>query len=183
MQLEKPDHTWQTTALVNELYLQLAQLKNLPPAVQKRMDAMMGGMAGAFDVQKTGTTRKIAGYTCENWTITMGQFSKTEECLTSELQIPVQAWDTYRDVAESMKGMMTAFGPMAKGMAQMQEKLKGMRGFPLATTNTISVMGHGDTTTSEVTEVKRGPIPASAWEIPAGYQKIDNPMLKAMKAK
>ena len=32
MQLEKPDHTWQTTALVNELYLQLMRLNNLPPA-------------------------------------------------------------------------------------------------------------------------------------------------------
>ena len=32
MQAEKLDHTWQTTALVNELYLQLVRLKNLPPA-------------------------------------------------------------------------------------------------------------------------------------------------------
>ena len=30
-------------------------------------------------------------------------------------------------------------------------------------------------------EVRKGPIPASAWEIPAGYTKIDNPMLKSLE--
>jgi RNA polymerase sigma factor (TIGR02999 family) len=32
MRQERPDHTLQATALVNELYLQLMQVKNLPPA-------------------------------------------------------------------------------------------------------------------------------------------------------
>jgi hypothetical protein len=158
------------------------KMKSLPPEVQKKMEAMMGGAAGSFDVQKTGTTRKVAGYTCENWTVTLGGFSKSEECLTSDLQLPVQAWDSYRDFAESMKGMTAAMGPMGKNMAQMQEKFKAMKGFPVATTTTVSVMGHSSTSTSEVTEVKRGPIPASAWEIPAGYTKIDNPMLKALQS-
>ena len=62
---------------------------------------------------------------------------------------------------------------------KMQEKFKTMRGFPLATTTESNIMGLASTTVSEVTEVKRGPIPASAWEIPAGYTKVDNPMLKA----
>lgn len=43
-------------------------------------------------------------------------------------------------------------------------------------------MGHKSVVASEVTEVKRGPIPASAWEIPAGYTKVDNPMLKALQS-
>jgi hypothetical protein len=154
------------------------RMKDLPPEVQKKMEAMMGGAAGSFDVQKTGTTRKVAGYTCENWTVTLGQLSRSEECLTSELQFPVQAWDAYRDFAESIKSMTTALGPMGKNIAEMQEKFKSMKGFPLASTTTVSVMGRSTTTTSEVTEIKRGPIPASAWEIPAGYTKVDSPMLK-----
>src|SRR5712691_7077066 len=36
------------------------QMKNLPPDVQKRMEGMMGGMF-TVDVQKTGTSRTIAG--------------------------------------------------------------------------------------------------------------------------
>jgi len=70
------------------------QMKNLPPEVQKKMEAMMGGAASSIEVQKTGTTRKIAGYNCENWTVTVASISKSEQCLTSELQFPVQAWDT-----------------------------------------------------------------------------------------
>jgi hypothetical protein len=123
-----------------------------------------------FDVQKIGTTRKIAGYNCENWKITMGQLSKIEECLTSELQFPAQAWEMYKGFAENLKAIRAA-------MQKMQEKFKTMRGYPLATTTEINIMGHSTTTVSEVTEVKRGPIPASVWEIPAGYTKVDNPML------
>jgi hypothetical protein len=154
------------------------KMNQLSPEDRKKMDAAMGGMFD-FDVQKIGTTRKIAGYNCENWKITMGQFSKTEECLTGELQFPAQAWEMYKGFAETMKTMMAAFGPMAKSMEKMQEKFKNMRGYPLATTTEINIMGHSTTSVSEVIEVRRGPIPASAWEIPAGYTKVDNPMLKA----
>ena len=157
------------------------KMNELSPEDRKKMEDAMGGMFD-FDVQKTGTSRKIAGFHCENWKITLGQFSKTEECLTSELQFPAQAWEMYRGFAESMKTMMAAFGPMAKGVEKMQEKFKNMRGYPLATTTEINIMGHATTSVSEVTEVKRGPIPASAWEIPAGYTKVDNPMLKAGRA-
>jgi hypothetical protein len=157
------------------------QMKSLPPEVQKRMEGMMGGAAGAFDVKKTGTTRKIAGYTCENWTVTMGSISKTEQCMTSELPIPVTTWDAYRDFAEGMRGMMASMGPMGKGMADLATKMKDMRGFPLATTTNVNVMGRSTNVVSEVVEVKKGAIPASAWAIPEGYRKVDSPMTKAMK--
>jgi hypothetical protein len=155
------------------------QMKNLPPDVQKRMQGMMGAAAGSFDVKKLGTTRKIAGYNCDNWTITIGP-SKTEHCVTTELPVPVQTWDAYRDFAEGMRSMMASMGPMAKGMGDITAKMKEMRGYPLATSTSMSIMGRSSSSSSEVVEVKKGPIPASAWEAPAGYKKIDNPMLKAM---
>jgi hypothetical protein len=155
------------------------QMKNLPPEVQKRMQGMMGGMAGSVDVQKTGTTRKIAGYTCENWTISMGALGKTEQCMTTELALPVQVWDAYRDLADGMKGMMSAMGPMGQSFADLATKLRQIKGFPLATTTTTTVMGRTMSQSSEVVEVRKGPIPAAAWEVPAGYKKVDNPMSKA----
>jgi hypothetical protein len=158
------------------------QMKNLPPEQRKKMESMMGGMSGAFDVRKTGTARRIAGYPCENWTITFGELSRTEECLSTELQLPAQAWDMYRDYAASMKSMMASIGPIAKGMEEMQEKFKNLKGYPLATTTSTNIMGRSSVTTSEVVDIKRGPIPASAWEIPAGYGKVDNPMRKAFRS-
>jgi hypothetical protein len=154
------------------------QMKNLPPEVQKKMQAAMGGLVGSVIVQKTGATRKIAGYTCENWTVALGQISKTEQCLSTELPLPVQAWDTYRDFANSMMSMMSAMGPLAKGFSEMREKMKDMKGYPLAVTTTTTMMGRPTITTTEVVEVKRGPVPASAWQVPAGYTKVDNPMTK-----
>ena len=151
------------------------QMKNLPPEIQQRM----GGMF-AVDVEKTGTTRTIAGYKCENWTVTIGQFSRTEECVTNELKFPMQAWDTYRGYTDSMKNLMTAMGPMARSLEKMQDQFKKMKGFPLASTTTTNIMGRKSATASEVTAIKRGAIPASAWEIPAGYTKVDSPMMKAL---
>jgi uncharacterized protein DUF4412 len=153
------------------------QMKNLSPEDRERMNAAMGTMF-EFDVQRMGTSRRIAGYTCEDWKITIGVFSKTEECLTRDLQFPAQAWDMYKTFAESMKSMMAAMGPMAANMEKMQEKFKSMKGYPLAATTTVNIMGNTTTTEREVTEIKRGPIPASLWEIPAGYRKVDNPMEK-----
>jgi len=158
---------------------QMAQLKDLPPEQQARMEAMMGGMF-AITVEKSGTSRKIAGLDCENWRITIGQFSKSEQCVTTQLKYPVAAWDAYKGFADSMKAMMAAMGPMAKGAAKMQEQFKKMKGLPLANTTTTDIMGHKTVITTEVTAVKYGPIPASAFAIPAGYTKVDNPMMKAM---
>jgi hypothetical protein len=158
------------------------QMKNLTPEQQKQMDSAMGGMF-AVDVQDLGTTRKVAGFTCENWKMSIGQFSRTEECLTSELKFPAQAWEMYRGFADSMKTMMAALGPMARSAAKMQEQFKKMKGYPLASTSTTEIMGRKMVSTTEVTEVKHGPIPDTAWEIPAGYTKIDNPMLKALQSR
>ena len=159
------------------------ELKKLPPEQRRKMEDAMGSMFGSFEVHDAGTSRRIAGYPCENWTITFGEISRTEECLTSELQFPVQAWDMYRDFAASLQSMMSAFGPAAKGFEEMQEKFKKLRGFPLAATSTVTITGHRSVTTSEVTEVRQGPIAASAWEIPAGYRKTENPMKKALSRK
>jgi PHD/YefM family antitoxin component YafN of YafNO toxin-antitoxin module len=154
-------------------------MNNLPPEQRAQMEKMMGGMF-TVTVEKSGTSRKIAGYDCENWTIAIGQFSKSEECVTSQLKYPAAAWDAYKGFADSMKSMMAAMGPMAKGAMKMQEQFKKMKGFPLANTTSTDIMGHRSVIATEVTSVKYGPIPPSAFAIPAGYTKVDNPMLKAM---
>jgi hypothetical protein len=154
------------------------QMKNLPPDVQKKMQAAMGGLAASVTVAKPGSTRKIAGYNCDNWTVSYGTMVKTEECLTTELPLPAQSWKSYQDFANRMRGMTAAMGSMGKGLSEMQEKTKDMKGFPLARTSSSSLMGRSTSSTFEVTEVKKGAVPASAWEVPAGYAKVDNPMTK-----
>jgi len=156
------------------------------PEMKKAME-MMGkmseGMAGTMDVKKTGATRTVAGFRCEEWAITMGELSTIKECLTSDLQYPVHAFDAYKAYGESMKNMMSGFGPMAKSGAELAEKMKAMKGFPVSTSMAMAIMGQKTSIESEVVEVRKGPIPASAWEIPADYTKVENPMLKAFDRK
>jgi hypothetical protein len=155
------------------------KMKNLPPDAQKRMQDMMGGMM-SVSVEKTGTSRTVAGMHCDNWTVSIGQMSKTDECLTNELKLPAQSYDRYKNYMDSFRSMMSSMGPMAKNFDSMREQMQKLKGFPIASTTSTNVMGNRSVTTSEVTEVKHGAIPASAWAIPTGYAKTESPMKQAM---
>lgn len=154
-----------------------AQLQNLPPAVREKMEAMMGGGAGAVTVTKGGT-RKVAGYDTQQYTIAMGPNMKTEIWNTTALQLPVPEADLkkFMSFAGSMAPM--ANNPMFKGLSKLTDEMKKIQGFALARTTELHIMGKTTTTTSEATEVKQGPVPASVFAIPAGYKKVDSPMAK-----
>jgi hypothetical protein len=156
------------------------QMKNAPPQARELMEKMMGGLGASVTVQK-GSSKKVAGYNCDLWTVSFGQVSKTEQCLTSELPFPAQSWDRYREYAESMKATLAAMGPMGKGLADLGEKTKEMKGIPLWSSSTTSVFGKTTTSTSEVTEIRKGPIPDSVWQVPAGYKQVDAPLKKMLK--
>jgi hypothetical protein len=170
----------QMKAMEPQLKQAQEQMKNMPPQAREAMEKMMGGLAAAVTVQKGGSKR-VAGYSCELWTVSMGAMSKTEQCLSMELPFPVQAWDRYREMAESMKSAMASMGPMGKGLSELAEKTKDMKGIPLWSSNSTSVFGKTSTTLSEVTEVRKGAIPDSAWQIPAGYKQVEGPFKKLLK--
>ena len=134
----------------------------------------------AVDVHKTGASRKIAGFSCDVWTLSVGKMSATEECLTNELKLPIQIWDMYRKYSESMRNAMASMGPMAASNTKMQDQMKNMTGYPLSTRTTVEIMGHKTVVGSEVTGVSHASIPASAFQIPAGYTKVENPMMKSL---
>lgn len=161
-----------------------AQTKNMPPAIQEKMKAMMGGMAAQVEVKKLGTSRSVAGLACDDWRITLGSISTTDQCVSSAVPFPQQSWEGYREFSQSLQQMMGAAGRgMSEGLQELQAKFKDMQGIPLASKTTISVLGRTTVTTTEVSEIRKGAIPASAWEIPAGYKKVDSPMLKGLAAK
>jgi hypothetical protein len=154
-----------------------AQLQNLPPEVREKMEKMMGGGAGAVTVTKGGV-RKVAGYDTQQYTITLGTSMKTETWNTTALQLPVPEADLkkFTSFASAMGPM--AQNPMFKGMTKVTEEMKKIQGFALARTTEFQMMGKSTTSSSEALEVKQGPVPASALEIPAGYKKVDSPMTK-----
>jgi len=150
-----------------------AQLQNLPPAVREKMEKMMGG--GAVVVTKGGT-RKVAGYDTQEYTIAMGTSMKSQTWNTTALQLPVPEADLkkFMSFAGAMGPM--AQNPMFKGLAKVADEMKKIQGFSLARTTEFQMMGKGTTTTSEAIEVKQGPVPASVFDIPAGYKLVDSKM-------
>ncbi len=63
----------------------------------------------------------------------------------------------------------------------MPEKMKSIKGFPVASTTTVDAGVMKTTTATEVTNVSRAPIPASTWDVPAGFTKVENPMLRSLR--
>lgn len=147
------------------------KLKSMPPEMREKMSGLMGG--ASVEVQKGTGGRTIAGYHCDNWVMTVGTLSRTEQCLTKDVALPVQAWEGFQAFAHKLRASM---GSMGKGVEALQEKMKQMQGLPLATTTNVSIMGRSSTSSSEVTEIKKGPISASAWQIPADYKQGPSPL-------
>jgi hypothetical protein len=164
--------------------MQAAMAARMNDPKMKQAMAMMQGMsssvASSTEVKKTGVTRKVAGYACEEWLITMGGMMSMTECVTNDFKYPVQSWAALADFQESMRKSMS-FGPSAKSGADYAEKMKAIKGFPVATSSIVDVGVVKTTTTSEVTEVSRSAIPASTWDVPAGFTRVENPMLKALQ--
>jgi uncharacterized protein DUF4412 len=154
------------------------QMAAMPPAMKEKMQAMMGGIAGAVTVTKGGT-RQVAGYSCQDYTIAMGEAMTTKVCATTALQFPAPNVD-YRKFLGFASGMSAmANNPMFKGMSKVADEMKKIEGITIATDTSIKMMGRSQETSREATEIKKGPIPASAFDVASiakGYKKVPNPM-------
>jgi hypothetical protein len=72
---------------------------------------------------------------------------------------------------------------MKTNMDAMMEQMKKMKGIPLSSKTTTTIMGRTSVSSTEVTDIKNGSIPDSVFQIPAGYTKVENEMTKAMARK
>ena len=141
-----------------------AQMQQAGPLMEK----MMGGAMGEVTVRKTGASRKIAGYACDEYTVAMGENLRYDVCAAPGLQPPAQYYD-------ALKSPFAAMGPVARRFERTFDEMKKIKGFPVAMNSSVKVMMVTSEMKQEVTEVKKGPIPESAFAIPAGYKRKDSP--------
>jgi hypothetical protein len=165
----------QAEAQAKQAQAQMEQaMAKVPPEMRQKMEQMMGGVTEAITVTRGGT-RKVAGYDTQQYTITLGESMKTDKWTTTSLQLPFDPTQFRKMSGFSGPAMG---GPMMKNAAKLAEKMKEVQGFTLAETTSFKVMGRGTDTSKEAVEVKRGPIPDATFAVPAGYKKVDSPMLK-----
>ncbi len=132
------------------------------------MMARMLGQATEVQVEKLTGTREVAGYTCHHYRLTIGQNFEFELWAAPDLELPYQYYD-------ARKFVHAAAGPIASRFDKMYEEMKKLDGFPLMTKMDTRMMGMNLGAVTEATEVRKGPIPASAFEPPAGYKKKKSP--------
>jgi len=156
------------------------QMAAMPPAVREKMEQMMGGVAGSVAVTKGGT-RQVAGYTCQDYTITMGQAMTSKVCATTALQFPAPNVDYRRFASFTGSASAMANNPMFKNMEKLTAEMKKIEGFTIADSMSMKMMGKSVDSSKEAVEIKKGPIPAAAFDVAAiakGYKKIAHPVTK-----
>lgn len=132
------------------------------------MLANMFGGSDAVSVERGKGTRKIAGYDCDEYTMKMGESFEFDFCAAKGLQPPPQYY-------EGRKLSYAAMGPMGKRFSKMFDEMKKVKGYPIALDMDVDMGMAKISTTTEATEVKKGPIPASTFDLPAGYAKKPSP--------
>ncbi len=138
-------------------------LKDMPPFALKMMP---GGGDTEVHVEDGGK-ESVAGRSCRKWTITMGKsVFETSNDPTLKPPIPAVAYSRFLKV----RNLMGAVGPAAAGMRKVGEELSKIQGVALRTRTVLPMVGE---TTTEATEVKEGPVPASAFALPEGYKTED----------
>jgi dolichol-phosphate mannosyltransferase len=152
------------------------RIKEIP--VREKMEAMMGGAAGSVTVTKGGA-REVAGYSCQDYTIAMGQTMTTKLCATTALAFPIPKGDAEKFKSFATSAGMMAQNPMFKGLSKVADEMKKVEGVTIAESTSIKMMGRNMDSSKEATEIKKGPIPASAFDlatIAKGYKKVPNPI-------
>jgi hypothetical protein len=129
---------------------------------QQAMDAMkklFGNVADSVKVTKMGPGEKVAGYATEKYQVQMG-FLQMEMWAAPDLKMPPVYYDSFK---LKMKNPMF-------DMSKLYDEFKKIDGYPLKQVMVMNMMGMKMTTTKETTSVEKGAIPASTFDIPAGYK-------------
>jgi hypothetical protein len=153
-----------------------AQMQESMAALPPAMRQMMGDTAASVTVTK-GSVRKVAGYDCQDYTLALGTSSTMQVCASNAVTPPAVKAD-YRKYA-SLAGM--ANSPVFKSFAKMADEMRKIQGFVLADSSSMKMMGQTFQSSREATEVKKGPIPASAFDLAVvapGYKKVPHPLTK-----
>jgi hypothetical protein len=130
---------------------------------KEQMEALkkMIGQFGPISVTKQGPGETIAGYATEKYLV-KGPM-EMEIWAAPDLKIP----GAYYDIMKLNVPPNPLFD-----MGKMFDEMKKISGLGLKTVMTMNMMGRSMTTTTVVTDVQKGSIPASTFEVPAGYRAL-----------
>jgi hypothetical protein len=185
--LSRKSYTEMSRADVQQMQQQLsgmmakmeAQLKNLPPEQRKMFEDMMkgrGGMPGGaatppaaprMTYKATGND-KVGQWACTRYDGYNGAEKVTELCTVQPSAIGLNESDfaAMKQMAEFMKALVPDAAAQFSVNTTVAEQ--GFAGFPI---RHVSFRNGKPADSTELLEVRREAIPASAWEVPAGFSR------------
>jgi hypothetical protein len=159
-----------------------AQMANMPPERRAMMEKMMSQMNGqgaaakqsVYDAIDTGKSETSSGRSCRVWNETRNGELQAQYCVAPKGSLP--GTEEFAAFAKRMSSFMQQMGgPMHNaGAGFMQQQiavLEKINGFPIVTRHFSG--GKLDANESVMKVWESRPIPASAFEVPAGYARKD----------
>jgi len=140
----------------------------MPEAQRKMMEKMMGSMAGGdspITIKGSAEKKTLLGYTCGKVDVQQGDKTIITLWVTKAVPGFARIRPQWEEFSRRMVGSMP--GNFAKGMIEAMKKVEG---FPLETKL-------GDIV-STITKLDERAIPASTFDVPAGYEKVKSELLK-----
>jgi len=134
------------------------------------MEAMFG-LGAEAETKKLPGKRKIAGYDCERYSVEIGDVLELDLLVTPALLPPARYYD-------GRKLAYAAAGPMGKLFEKMFDEMKKVKGFPLSTATIVRTPMSRTQILAEATEVRKGSIPSSTFDLPAGYKRKKSPFAR-----
>jgi hypothetical protein len=126
---------------------------------QELMKKMMEGMMESVEITPTNETKRISGYTCQKYNVTMMGINN-EYWLSKD----VKGYDEFKKISEQMaKGFEK--NPMLRQM-DISGMMKELDGFPVMTVN--QMLG-GGTMTTTLKHIDSKPLSKDLFEVPKGY--------------
>jgi hypothetical protein len=160
-----------------------AELAKLPPEQRKMMEDMLKGRGGRGfpgvpnagaaaaserTVYKRTGTSKVGQWSCTTYEGFRGAEKVSEICAAEGRDFGLTAADfqVARQLADFLRGMLPQVADQIALYGSPEEQ--GFSGFPVRRTTLVNGQ---PASVTEVTEVKREAIPASIFEVPAGFTK------------
>jgi hypothetical protein len=155
------------------------RMKTMPPEQRKQMEGMMAGLnAGkpgkpvVLKFEKLGQKKSVNGFSCDMYRVLRDGTAAEEDCLAPWGPKSIQKSDL-AGLLKFAQEMAKSFGGAgAKDQLQF-DQLDSYPGFPISR---VPLSPTGERGVEEqVKSIKRGAIPATRFDIPAGYTKKDLP--------
>jgi hypothetical protein len=163
------------------------QLKNMKPEQRAEMERVMGkqipgglgamdgtGKPDVYEAKNLGKSATVEGRQCQLWTMSRNGELSTELCV-----VPFATLPGSEDFGKAFKGMAEAFGDLAKTMPGAEQTAKAyasINGYPVRT-RYFDGSGKFRPTENILTKWVIESIPASSFQVPAGYKKMQMPKM------